>query len=63
MTASGGSGSLGIMRMASAIDVQWVAELIPMLKDPVDVQRLSQSEAQRKEKELSKHRPEKEPLE
>jgi len=63
MTASGGSGSLGIMRMASAIDVQWVAELIPMLKDPVDVQRLSQSEAQRKEKELSKRRPEKEPLE
>lgn len=36
-----GVGSMGIMRMVSAIDVQWVADLIPLLKDPVDVQRLS----------------------
>lgn len=32
---------MGVMKMVSAIDVQWVADLIPLLKDPVDVKRLS----------------------
>lgn len=32
---------MGIMRMVSAIDVHWVAELLPKLKDPVDVDRLN----------------------
>lgn len=29
------------MRMVSAIDVNWVAPLLPKLKDPVDVDRLN----------------------
>ena len=29
------------MRMVSAIDVNWVAPLLPKLKDPVDVDKLS----------------------
>jgi len=29
------------MRMVSAIDVNWVSALLPNLKDPVDVDRLS----------------------
>ena len=32
---------MGIMRMVSAIDVNWVAPLLPKLKDPVDVDRLN----------------------
>jgi len=32
---------MGIMRMVSAIDVNWVASLLPKLKDPVDVDRLN----------------------
>ena len=39
-----GSSHLGIMRMASAIDVDWVRDLIPLLKDPIDVKRLSYTE-------------------
>ena len=40
---------MGIMRMASAIDVNWVADLIPNLKDPIDIERLSQTQEKRKE--------------
>ncbi len=29
------------MRMVSAIDVNWVAPLLPKLKDPVDIDKLS----------------------
>ena len=32
---------MGIMRRVSAIDVNWVAPLLPKLKDPVDVDRLN----------------------
>ena len=32
---------MGIMRMVSAIDVNWVAPLLPKLKDPVDVDKLN----------------------
>ena len=38
---SSGNSQMGIMRMVSAIDVDWVAELLPKLKDPVDVDRLN----------------------
>ena len=36
-----GASQMGVMRMVSAIDVQWVAPLMPKLKDSVDVKRLS----------------------
>ena len=29
------------MRMASLIDVEWVAPLLPKLKNPVDIDKLS----------------------
>ena len=32
---------MGVMRMVSAVDVSWVAPLIPKLKDPVDIDQLS----------------------
>ena len=32
---------MGIMRMISAIDVNWVAPLLPKLKDPIDVKKLN----------------------
>ena len=32
---------MGFMRMVSAIDVNWVAPLLPKLKDEVDVDSLS----------------------
>lgn len=32
---------MGVMRMVSAIDVNWVAPLLPKLKDPVDIDRLN----------------------
>ena len=32
---------MGLMRMASLIDVDWVAPLLPKLRDPVDIDRLS----------------------
>ena len=35
------TSAMGVMRMASAVDVSWVAPLIPKLKDPVDIDRLS----------------------
>jgi hypothetical protein len=43
-----GSSHLGIMRMASAIEVDWVRDLIPLLKDPIDIKRLSQTDDQRR---------------
>ena len=36
-----GSAQMGVMRMVSAIDVNWVAPLLPKLKDPVDIDRLN----------------------
>ena len=36
---------MGIMRMVSAIDVNWVAPLLPKLKDPVDVDRLNSGQS------------------
>ena len=35
------NSQMGIMRMVSAIEVSWVAPLLPKLKDPVDVDRLN----------------------
>ena len=35
------NSQMGIMRMVSAIEVRWVAPLLPKLKDPVDVDRLN----------------------
>ena len=32
---------MGVMRMVGAVDVSWVAPLIPKLKDPVDIDQLS----------------------
>jgi len=32
---------MGFMRMVSLIDVDWVAPLLPKLRDPVDIERLS----------------------
>lgn len=32
---------MGIMRMVSAIEVSWVSDLIPKLKDQVDIERLN----------------------
>ena len=36
-----GSSQMGIIGMASAIEVTWVSDLIPKLKDQVDIERLS----------------------
>ena len=43
MTSAARSNSqqMGIMRMISAIDVNWVAPLLPKLKDPIDVHKLN----------------------
>ena len=47
------------MRMVSAIDVNWVAPLLPKLKDEVDVDRLSgRFKAITSETEESKHHSE-----
>ena len=35
------SSQMGIMRMVSAVKVEWVAPLIPKLKDEIDIDRLS----------------------
>ena len=32
---------MGFMRMVSLIDVDWVAPLLPKLRDPVDIDKLS----------------------
>ena len=40
---------MGIMRMVSAVQVEWVAPLIPKLKDEVDVDRLSGIKVQKQE--------------
>lgn len=42
---------MGVMRMASAIDVKWVADLIPLLKDKVDTARLSAKPVEKTEKQ------------
>jgi len=38
---------MGVMRMISAVDVSWIADQIPKLKDEVDVQKLSSTKQQR----------------
>ena len=41
--ARANSQQMGIMRMISAINVNWVAPLLPKLKDPIDVHKLNNS--------------------
>jgi len=36
-----GESNFGVMKMVAAIEVKWVASLIPNLKDQIDVARLS----------------------
>jgi len=49
---------MGFMRMVSAIDVNWVAPLLPKLKDEVDVDRLSGRTKIVSKEEESKHHSE-----
>ena len=43
---------MGIMRMASAIEVSWVSDLIPKLKDQVDIERLNRRQQSSKLEDL-----------
>jgi len=50
-----GGGSHAIMRMVSEVDVMWIADLMPRLKDKIDVSRLSKGQRPAAPREDSKH--------